>query len=56
MRALGISLMVVGLALICGALALWPPPRTSEEEQAETQNEEAGEMTGLPRRRPDDTA
>jgi hypothetical protein len=36
MRALGISLIVAGLALVCGALILWPrASRTEEEEKTE---------------------
>ncbi len=41
MRALGIFLIVVGLALVCGALILWAQAsRTYEEEEAETQKRE----------------
>ena len=55
MRALGISSMVVGLALISGALVLWPRGSQTNEE-TETQKEEADEMANLLRRLPDDAA
>jgi hypothetical protein len=48
MRALGISLIVAGLALVCGALILWPrASRTEEEEEAESWKEEKTETGGM---------
>jgi hypothetical protein len=55
MRALGFSLMVVGLALIVGAVMLWPPVSRTNEE-AEPPEEEAGDSADLLRRLPDDAA
>jgi type VI protein secretion system component VasK len=55
MRALGTSLIVAGLGLVCGALMLWPrasqteeedktESRTDEEEKTESRKEENTEM------------
>jgi hypothetical protein len=48
MRALGISLIVAGLALVCGALIFWPrTSRTEEEEKTEAREEEKKETGGM---------
>ena len=48
MRALGISLIVAGHALVCGALILWPrASRTEEEEKTESQKDEKTETGGM---------
>ena len=48
MRALGISLIVTGLALVCGALILWPrASQTDDEEKTESQKEEKTETGGM---------
>jgi hypothetical protein len=48
MSALGISLIVAGLALVCGALIMWPrASRTEEEEKTESQKEEKTETGGM---------
>jgi hypothetical protein len=48
MRALGISLIVAGLAIVCGALIMWPrASRTEEEEKTESQKEEKTETGGM---------
>jgi len=48
MRALGISLIVTGLALVCGALILWPrASQTDDEEKTESQIEEKTETGGM---------
>jgi DnaJ-class molecular chaperone len=47
MSALGISLIVAGLALVCGALILRPrASRTDEEEKTESRKEEKMETGG----------
>ena len=45
MRALGISLIVAGLALVCGALILWP--RASRTEETESRKEEKTDTGGM---------
>jgi hypothetical protein len=48
MRALGISLIVAGLALVCGALILRPrAARTEEEEKTESGKEEKTETVEM---------
>jgi hypothetical protein len=48
MRALGISLIVAGLALVCGGLILWPRElRTEEEEKTESRKEEKTETSEM---------
>jgi flagellar biosynthesis/type III secretory pathway M-ring protein FliF/YscJ len=39
MRALGISLILVGLALVCGALVLWPRASRTEDTEEEDKTE-----------------
>ena len=47
MSALGISLIVAGLTLVCGALILRPrASRTDEEEKTESRKEEKTETGG----------
>jgi hypothetical protein len=48
MRALGISLIVAGLALVRGGLILWPRKlRTEEEEKTESRKEEKTETSEM---------
>jgi hypothetical protein len=49
MRALGISLIIAGLALVCGSgLILWPrASQTEEEEETESWKEEKTETGGM---------
>jgi hypothetical protein len=48
MRALGISLIVAGLALVRGCLILWPRKlRTEEEEKTESRKEEKTETSEM---------
>ena len=49
MSALGISLIVAGLALVCGALIMWPRAsrETEEEGKTESRKEEKMETGGL---------
>jgi hypothetical protein len=35
MDVLGIALIVVGFALVCGVLILWPRSRTGEDQEAD---------------------
>ena len=47
MNILGILLIVIGLALVCGGLILWPRgSRTEEEEKTESRTEEEGPKGG----------
>ena len=48
MRALGISLIVAGLAFVCGALILWPrASQTDDEEKTGSQIAEETETGGM---------